>query len=49
MGNRTDRREFIKIIGGAALAPCLLRTAEAAWGFSSAFAIPRDPLVLEPF
>jgi hypothetical protein len=47
MAKRTDRREFIKTISGAALAPCLLRTAEAAaWGFSSAFAIPDDRLVL---
>ena len=47
MGNRSDRREFIKIIGGAALAPCMLRTAEAfAWGISSALGTPRDQLVL---
>ena len=48
MGNRTDRREFIKIIGGATLlAPCMLRTPEAfAWGISSAFGTPRDQLVL---
>jgi hypothetical protein len=47
MGNQSDRREFFKIIGGAVVAPCLLRTAEAAtWGFGSAFAIPDDQLVL---
>ena len=47
MADRTDRREFFKIIGGAALAPCLLRTAGAAsWGFGSAFEIPSDQLVL---
>jgi hypothetical protein len=47
MGHRTDRREFIKIIGGAALAPCLFRTAEAAsLGFGSAFQIRHDKLVL---
>jgi hypothetical protein len=46
VANRTDRREFFKIIGGAALAPCLLRTAGANWGFSSAFQIPSDQLVL---
>jgi hypothetical protein len=47
MANRTDRREFMKIIGGAALAPCLLRTGESAtWAFSSAFGTRRDQLVL---
>jgi hypothetical protein len=47
MGNQSDRREFIKMIGGAVVAPCMLRAAEAAtWGFSSAFATPGDPLVL---
>jgi hypothetical protein len=47
MGHRTDRRDFIKIIGGAALAPCLFRTAEAAsLGFGSAFQIRHDKLVL---
>ena len=47
MGNRTDRREFFKIIGGAALAPCMLRTADAfSWGISSALGPPRDQLVL---
>jgi hypothetical protein len=47
MGHQCDRREFIKIVGGAALAPCLLRTTEAAaWGFSSAFGTPRHQLVL---
>ena len=36
----------MKIIGGAAFAPCLLRTAEAAtWGFGGAFQIPDNKLV----
>jgi len=42
MGNRTDRREFMRIVGGAALAPCMVRAADAfALGISSALA-PRD-------
>ena len=47
MRHRTDRREFMKIMGGAALAPCLFRSAEAAaWGFAGAFQIPQKKLVL---
>ena len=47
MGNRCDRREFIKIIAGAALAPYMLRTADAmALGICSALGQPRDQLVL---
>jgi hypothetical protein len=47
MGNRSDRREFIKIMGGAVVAPCMLRAAEAVTlGISSAFGKPRDQLVL---
>jgi len=47
MGLRSNRREFLKSIGSAALTPCMLRAAGAMGvGFSSAFALPRDPLVL---
>ena len=47
MGNRSDRRQFIKIIGGAAVAPYMLRAADAvALGISSALGTPRDQLVL---
>ncbi len=47
MGNRCDRRGFIKIIPGAALAPYMLRTADAmALGICSAFGQPRDQMVL---
>jgi hypothetical protein len=47
MGNRSDRREFFKIIGGAVVAPCMLRAADAATlGISSALSPPRDKLVL---
>jgi len=47
--HRSDRREFFKIIGGAVVAPCMLRAAGAAtMGISSAFAEPSDQLVLGP-
>jgi len=47
MGHRSDRREFFKIISGAVVAPCMLRAAGAGTlGISSAFATPREPLVL---
>ena len=47
MGHRSDRREFLKTIGSAVVTPCMLRAAGAmGLGFSSAFALPRDPLVL---
>jgi hypothetical protein len=43
MGNRSDRREFIKIIGGAAVTPCMLRAAGAfSSGISSGFGTPLD-------
>ncbi len=47
MGHRSNRREFLRSIGSAAVTPCMLRAAGAlGLGFSSAFALPRDPLVL---
>ena len=47
MGHRSDRREFLKTLGSAAVTPCMLRAAGALGvGFSSAFALPSDPLVL---
>jgi hypothetical protein len=47
MGNRSDRREFIKMVSGAAVAPYILRTARSvASGISSAFVTPVDQLVL---
>jgi len=49
MGYRSDRREFLKTIGGVVVTPCVLRTADAfGWAYGSAFLIPRDPLVLGP-
>jgi hypothetical protein len=49
VGHRSNRREFLKSIGSAAVTPCLIRAAGAMGvGFSSAFALPRDPLVLGP-
>jgi hypothetical protein len=46
MANRSDRREFFKILGGAAVAPYVLRPADAATlGTGSAHAIPRDQFV----
>jgi len=46
MDNRCDRREFIKIIRNAAIAPCMLRTADAmAFGLNSAFRPPLDEIV----
>ena len=46
MGHHSNRREFLKSLGGSRYA-CLLRVAGALGvGFSSAFALPRDPLVL---
>jgi hypothetical protein len=47
MGHRSDRREFFKIMGGAVVTPCMVRAAGMLpLGISSAFAEPRDPLVL---
>jgi hypothetical protein len=47
MGHQSDRREFIKIIGGAVVAPCMLRAADAmTLGISSALWTPREQLVL---
>jgi hypothetical protein len=47
MVHHTDRREFLKIMGGAALAPCMLRIADAAaLGYGSAFSMPPEDLVL---
>ena len=47
MRHRSDRREFLKTIGSAVVTPCMLRAAGAmGLGISSAFALPRDPLVL---
>jgi hypothetical protein len=49
MGHQTDRREFLKIMGGAVIAPCALRTAGAlVSGYGSAFAMPPQELVLGP-
>jgi hypothetical protein len=56
MANQSDRREFFKIIGGAVVAPCMLRAAHAVTlGISSALrttAIPRcgtgDPVPNQP-
>ena len=49
MAHRTDRREFLKIMGGAVIAPCALRTSDAlALGYGSALATPREDLVLGP-
>ena len=47
MGNRCDRREFIKIIPSAALATCVLGSADITGsGISSAFGQSRPPIVL---
>jgi len=47
VGHRSNRREFLKSIGSVAVTPCMLRAAGAmGLGISSAFALPRDPLVL---
>jgi len=47
MGHYGDRREFLKTLGSAVVAPCMLRAVGAAGlGISSAFAMPSDPLVL---
>ena len=47
MDNRCDRREFIKIIRSAAIAPCILRAADAmTLGISCALGLPRDQIVL---
>ena len=47
MGNRSDRREFIKIMSGAAVAPYMLRAADAAsLGISNNLGAPRDPRAL---
>ena len=47
MGNRSSRREFIKIMSGGAVAPCMLRAVDAVTlGISSALMPPRDQLVL---
>jgi hypothetical protein len=47
MGHRSDRREFIKMIGGAVVTPCMLRAADAmASGISSPLWTPRDQMVL---
>ncbi len=47
MKNRCDRREFIKIIPGAAMASCMLRTADAmSLGITSALGPDREKLVL---
>ncbi len=46
MGSRSDRREFIKVISGGLLTPCMLRSANAVWAFGRGLAIPGDKLVL---
>jgi hypothetical protein len=47
MDNQCDRREFIKIIRNAAIAPCMLRATDAVTlGISSALAPSRDQIVL---
>jgi len=47
MANRSDRREFFKILGGAAVAPYLLGGADAtSLRIDSALWTPRDQLVL---
>jgi len=47
MRNRSDRREFIKIFGGAIVTPCMLRATPAmAVGASGAFRASREPLAL---
>ena len=47
MRHCSDRREFLKTIGSAVVAPCMLRAGGAmGLGISSAFALPRNPLVL---
>ncbi len=47
MRHRSDRREFIKIIGGAVVAPCMLRAADAGTlGMAPPSTTPREPLAL---
>ena len=47
MEKRSDRREFIKIISGAVVTPCMLRAADAVtWGMTTALGTPGDQLVL---
>jgi hypothetical protein len=47
MANQSDRREFIKILGGAVVAPCVLRAAEAmGLGISGAQGTAPEKLVL---
>ncbi len=47
MRNRCDRRGFIKLMGGAAVAPYMTRAADAmTFSFGSALGPPPDKLVL---